>query len=75
MYTAAVLSHILKKRQIVQEFLTSKLQPHYLGKYKKFWPKKKIDCLEQKKMNMLNIIMAPIFPKNLGKHISEFNLL
>ena len=40
MYTAAVLSHI-KKKQIVQEFLTSKLQPHYLGKYTKILTKEK----------------------------------
>ena len=39
MYTAAVLSHI--KKQIVQEFLTSKLQPHYLGKYTKILTKEK----------------------------------
>ena len=47
MYTAAVLSHI--KKQIVQEFFSSKLQPHYLGKYTNILIKGKIDCLEQKK--------------------------
>ena len=51
MYTAAVLSHI--KKQIVQEFLTSKLQPHYLGKYTKILTKeKKLIAESKKKMNM-----------------------
>ena len=68
MYTAAVFSHI--KKQIVQEFFSSKLQPHYLGKYTNILIKGKNWLLRAKKMNMLNIIMAPIFPKNLGKHIS-----
>ena len=61
MYAAAVLSHI--KKQIVQEFLTSKLQPHYLGKYTKILTKEKNWLLRAKKMNMLNIIMAPIFKR------------
>ena len=50
------------KKQIVQEFQTSKLQPHYLGKYTKILTKEKKLIAESKKKNEYedqDIIMAP----------------